>query len=116
MLIRADTTSDVESADHSFWFDYGTSMNEDGRTSLVTSPANGRLSALTAEAVARMKQKHLREDPVRDILSIGLAVFHPAGPETLGLSERCLLSFNAGPPLTPEPTTTIYASFKRRSM
>ncbi|OUS08046.1 hypothetical protein A9Q90_04915 [Gammaproteobacteria bacterium 54_18_T64] len=96
-----DSTSDVESAYNNFWFDYGTSMNEDRRTSLITDPANGRLPPLTEEAVARMKQNHLREYPVRDILSIGLEGFLPAGPETLGLSERCLLSFNAGPPLTP---------------
>ncbi len=96
-----DTTTDVESAYNSFWFDYGTSMNEDRRTSLIIDPKNGRLPALTDEAVTRMKQNHLRKHPVRDILSIGLVGFRPAGPETLGLSERCLLSFNAGPPLTP---------------
>ena len=97
----SDTNSDVESAYNNFWFDYGTSMNEDRRTSLITKPSNGRLPALTEEAVARMKQNHLRTFPVRDILSIGLVGFRPVGPETLGLSERCLLSFNAGPPLTP---------------
>ena len=96
-----DTTTDVESAYNSFWFDYGTSMNENRRTSLIIDPANGRLPPLTKEAMARMKQNHLRKYPVRDILSIGLTNFLPAGPETLGLSERCLLSFNAGPPLTP---------------
>jgi len=97
----ADTTSDVETAYNNFWFDYGTAMNEDRRTSLIVDPKNGRLPALTKEAVARMKQNHLRNYPVRDILSIGLVGFLPEGPETLGLSERCLLSFNAGPPLTP---------------
>ncbi|MEZ0156046.1 MAG: hypothetical protein AB9Q22_14240 [Candidatus Reddybacter sp.] len=97
----ADTNTDVEGAYNNFWFDYGSSMNDDRRTSLIISPENGRLPALTEEAVAKMKQNHLREYPVRDILSIGLVGFLPAGPETLGLSERCLLSFNAGPPLTP---------------
>lgn len=96
-----DTNTDVEGAYNNFWFDYGTSMNEDRRTSLIIDPENGRLPALTKEAVARMKQNHLRNYPVRDILSIGLVGFLPEGPETLGLSERCLLSFNAGPPLTP---------------
>ncbi len=96
-----DADTDIEGAYNNFWFDYGTSMSEDRRTSLITDPANGRLPALTEEAVTRMKQNHLRAFPVRDILSIGLVDFRPAGPETLGLSERCLLSFNAGPPLTP---------------
>jgi len=96
-----DTDTDIEGAYNNFWFDYGSSMNDDRRTSLIISPENGRLPALTEEAVAKMKQNHLREYPVRDILSIGLVDFLPAGPETLGLSERCLLGFNAGPPLTP---------------
>ena len=96
-----DADTDIEGAYNNFWFDYGTSMSEDRRTSLITDPANGRLPALTEEAVARMKQNHLRTFPVRDILSIGLVDFRPTGPETLGLSERCLLGFNAGPPLTP---------------
>jgi len=99
--IATDSNTDVEGAYNNFWFDYGTSMSEDRRTSLITDPANGRLPALTEEAATRMKQNHLRTFPVRDILSIGLIDFRPTGPETLGLSERCLLSFNAGPPLTP---------------
>jgi len=96
-----DANTDIEGAYNNFWFDYGTSMSEDRRTSLIVDPANGRLPALTEEAVTRMKQNHLRTFPVRDILSIGLVDFRPTGPETLGLSERCLLGFNAGPPLTP---------------
>ena len=96
-----DTDTDIEGAYNNFWFDYGSSMNEDRRTSLIIRPENGRLPALTKEAVARMKQNHLRNYPVRDILSIGLKGFLPVGPESLGLSERCLLGFNAGPPLTP---------------
>jgi len=99
--IATDSNTDVEGAYNNFWFDYGTSMSEDRRTSLITDPANGRLPALTEEAATRMKQNHLRTFPVRDILSIGLIDFRPTDPETLGLSERCLLSFNAGPPLTP---------------
>jgi hypothetical protein len=96
-----DTNTDVEGAYNNFWFDYGSSMSEDRRTSLIIKPENGRLPALTEEAIARMKQNHLRNYPVRDILSIGVKDFRPVGPESLGLSERCLLSFNAGPPLTP---------------
>ncbi len=98
---KKNTTSDVESAYNNFWFDYGTSMSEDRRTSLIIDPPNGRLPALTDEAVAQLKQNQLRIPPVRDIISIGLTDFFPAGPEVLGLSERCLLSFNAGPPLSP---------------
>lgn len=93
--------TDIEGAYNNFWFDYGTAMNENRRTSLIVDPADGRLPALTPKAIAQLKNAHLRVPPVRDILSIGLTNFLPEGPEKLGLSERCLLSFNAGPPLNP---------------
>ncbi|RLA51934.1 MAG: hypothetical protein DRQ65_07430 [Gammaproteobacteria bacterium] len=101
---ETDPAKDIEGAYNNFWFDYGTTMNEDRRTSLITDPANGRLPKLTDEAVARLKASHATSEehyPVRDIVSIGRVNFLPEGPEDLGLSERCLLGFNAGPPLIP---------------
>ena len=98
---ETDAATDIEGAYNNFWMDYGTTMNEDRRTSLIIEPSNGRLPKLTDEAIARMKQDRKLIPPVRNIVSIGIANFSPAGPETLGLSERCLLSFNAGPPLIP---------------
>ncbi len=98
---NTDAATDIEGAYNNFWFDYGTAMDEDRRTSLIVDPANGRLPDLTPEALAQLKNAHRRTHPVRDILSIGLQDFRPAGPEETGLSERCLVSFNAGPPLTP---------------
>jgi len=96
-----DAATDIEGAYNNFWFDYGTAMDEDRRTSLIVDPANGRLPDLTPAALAQLKNAHNRAYPVRDILSIGLTNFLPEGPETTGLSERCLVSFNAGPPLNP---------------
>ncbi|MEH6639381.1 MAG: hypothetical protein V7717_08920 [Porticoccaceae bacterium] len=92
---------DVEVPYNNFWLDYGTTMNEDGRTSLIIDPPNGRLPDLTPKALEGLQNNLLRVPPVRDIVSIGLTTFRPPGPETLGLSERCLLGFNAGPPLIP---------------
>lgn len=92
---------DVEGAYNSFWWDFGTEMNEDRRTSLIIDPTDGRLPDLTPEASAAMKVNLLHIPPVRELASIGLTEFRPAGPEALGLSERCLMGFNAGPPLTP---------------
>ncbi len=92
---------DVEVPYNNFWLDYGTTMNKDRRTSLLVDPPNGRLPALTAEARAGMQNYLLRTLPVRDYFSIGLSTFRPAGPESLGLSERCMVGFNAGPPLIP---------------
>lgn len=92
---------DVEVPYNSFWLDFGDTVGGDGRTSLIVDPANGRLPALTPEAVAGRQNYLLRSLPVREFFSIGLNTFRPVGPESLGLSERCMLGFNAGPPLIP---------------
>ena len=99
---HADASTDVEGAYNSFWMDYGTAMNEDLRTSLIIDPPNGRLPDLTEQGRAGLAANTNRNQyPVRDLFSIGLKDFNPEGPEMLGLSERCLQGFNAGPPLTP---------------
>lgn len=93
---------DVEVPYNSFWLDYGTETG-DLRTSLIVDPPNGRLPELTKEAVAALQKGTKNEYPVRDVVSIGLSAagWRPPGPESLGLSERCLMGFNAGPPLVP---------------
>jgi len=92
---------DVEAAYNTFWWDFGTEINEDRRTSLIVDPANGRLPALTPKAREDMKRNLLHTPPVRVFGSLGEVAFRPKGPEALGLSERCLVGFNAGPPLIP---------------
>lgn len=103
--IRADEAAiDIEGAYNAFWWDWGTELHEDLRTSLIIDPPNGRLPDITPEARAGMQeQNRYRIPPVRDFFSYSAnpAVFRPAGPESLGLSERCLVGFNAGPPLNP---------------
>ena len=58
---------------------------------------------ITPGALARLdEQTRLRIAPVRDLaFMVDAAESRPAGPESLGLSDRCLVGFNAGPPLTP---------------
>lgn len=95
---------DVEGAYNTFWWDWGTELDEDLRTSLIVDPPNGRLPEITPEALAQKeKQNRQRTAPVRDLLSYSAnpLEFRPPGPEALGLSERCLVGFNAGPPFTP---------------
>lgn len=92
---------DVEGAYNTFWWDFGTEMNADRRTSLIVDPPNGRLPELTPQARADMKRNLLHTPPVRVFGSLGEVAFRPEGPESLGLSERCLVGFNAGPPLIP---------------
>jgi hypothetical protein len=85
---------DVARAVNDGWFDRGTSLARlNGRflTSLITSPPNGRLPALTPAARARATAQATENRQ------------HPAdGPENRSLQERCL-AFNAGPPILPGP-------------
>ena len=95
-------TQDVEGY-NSFWLDPGESLDSEMRTSLIIDPPNGRLPERVASADnERIAQNQKRTRPVRDILSysVGPNYLHQH-PESLGLSERCLVGFNAGPPITP---------------
>ena len=80
---------DVANAYNEFWWDYGKELTEDNRTSLVVDPPDGRIPTMTANAETRAGTR--REDRAR-----------PAwGPEDRGVAERCILGFNAGPPMNP---------------
>jgi hypothetical protein len=70
-----------------FWFDRGTKVIGDRRTSLIIDPPDGRIPALTPEG-----QKRRAAGGRRD---------RPAGPEDRNVAERCILGFNAGPPMEP---------------
>ena len=73
-----------------FWYDRGTTLVEDKRTSLIVDPPDGRISPLTAEAE---KRAAARRDYQRD---------HPADSwEDRSLGDRCIVGFNAGPPMVP---------------
>jgi len=72
-----------------FWFDFGTTVTDSKRTSLIVNPADGRLPPLTPPAEKRAAD---RAETTR----------RPAGgPEDRTLWERCLLGFNSGPPMMP---------------
>ena len=70
-----------------FWFDRGTTVVGDKRTSLIVDPPDGRVPALTPEG-----QKRKAFGGRRDL---------PAGPEDRNVAERCILGFNSGPPMEP---------------
>jgi hypothetical protein len=79
------------------WYDRGTKVVRDRRTSLIIDPPDGRVPPLTPEAQKRV-------DAERAYASI-----HPAdGPEDRPLSERCLLQPSAGPPMLPGPYNNNY--------
>jgi hypothetical protein len=74
---------------NNFWMDRGTRVVGNRRTSLVVDPADGKIPPLTpdgqdrkdATAAVRQRSAH--------------------GPEDRSMGERCLLGFNAGPPMEP---------------
>jgi hypothetical protein len=83
------STADVERAYNDFWWDFGNRVVSTKRTSLVIDPPDGRIPALTAEAQKRTAtRREMRERPAH-------------GPEDRGVGERCILGFNAGPPMIP---------------
>ena len=83
-----------------FWFDIGTNVVESLQTSLIIDPPDGRLPALVSDALRQVGSGAYDipgERPVRYRVG-GIGV---DGPEDRGLSERCLVGFNAGPPMMP---------------
>jgi hypothetical protein len=83
-----------------FWLDGGVNVVGDRRTSLIIDPEDGRMPALVGGVTPQVGS--LWEDlaitrPIR-VLSAGTGA---DGPEDRGLTERCLVGFNAGPPIVP---------------
>ncbi len=75
---------------NNFWLDEGTSAVGTRRTSLVIDPPDGRIPDLTAAAQERQDagREFRREHPADSWLDRSTA-------------DRCILGFNAGPPITP---------------
>jgi hypothetical protein len=71
-----------------FWYDRGSELLDDGRTSLIIDPPDGRIPTLT---MAAQDRNSARREAARDA----------AGVEVRPLSERCIMGFNSGPPMTP---------------
>jgi hypothetical protein len=79
------------------WYDRGTNVVGDRRTSLIVDPPDGRVPPLTPEA-----QKRVDAD-------LAYSKLHPAdGPEDRPLAERCILWPTAGPPMLPGPYNNNY--------
>ncbi|MBQ00528.1 MAG: hypothetical protein CL477_07570 [Acidobacteria bacterium] len=85
---------------NSYWVDQGASVVDDQRTSLIVDPPTGRLPELQPGielAVLSLGEDLPGTRPVR-VRAAGIAAdsWHDRG-----LSERCLLGFNSGPPIVP---------------
>lgn len=82
---------DLAVAYNSFWYEYGGKVVGTRRTSLITDPDNGKLPPLTSEGEQRQ------------LARVEAGRRPPGGPEDFSLSDRCIVGFNAGPPMIPGP-------------
>jgi hypothetical protein len=75
---------------NNFWLDGGTKAVSTRRTSLVVDPPDGKIPPLTEAAKRRAEERraYVRDHPYDSWLD-------------LGPSNRCIVGFNAGPPLSP---------------
>jgi hypothetical protein len=71
-----------------FWYERGDNTVVDRRTSLIVDPPNGRIPALTEEALQRRRDVSTMRE-----LSLG--------PEARPYAERCIVTRTSGPPMQP---------------
>ena len=84
-----DPAADVQHAyDNSVWWERGTKVMGNKRTSLLVDPPDGQLPPLTPGAEAREAARAKTRQ-------------HPTGPEDFELKDRCIVGFNQGPPMLP---------------
>ena len=75
---------------NNFWMNRGHRTVATRRTSQIVDPPNGRLPALTPKAEERFDARRRENEE------------HPADSWLdLSVSDRCLMGFNAGPPISP---------------
>jgi hypothetical protein len=85
----APATADVARAYNDFWWDFGKKFVGSTRSSLIVDPPDGKIPPLTSDAKKRAEESAARRA-------------RPAwGPEDRGVGERCIMGFNAGPPMLP---------------
>ncbi|MEZ7831299.1 MAG: hypothetical protein QMC06_07080, partial [Gammaproteobacteria bacterium] len=90
----------VDGSYNDFWVE-NAGIGGDIRTSLIVYPINGKLPALREGVIAN--QGVYGGDTTGESRPVRIAVggIGTDGPEDRGLSERCLIGFNAGPPFIP---------------
>ena len=96
-----------------FWLDFGTNVIAGGRTSLIIDPPDGRLPPRrlgVVEQEASFQEDVPEARPIR-YRSGGAGT---DGPEDRGLSERCIVGNNAGPPMLPDAYNNNVQIFQTR--
>jgi len=78
-----------------FWYERGSKIVGTRRTSLIIDPTDGRIPPLTPQA----KQKQDADAAIAREEQLGRV--RADSPQSRSISDRCILGFNAGPPMTP---------------
>jgi hypothetical protein len=78
-----------------FWYERGDKTIGSKRTSLIVDPPDGRIPPLTPAAQQRLDAQSAaaRDEQIGDVRA--------DSAEARSLADRCILGFNAGPPMTP---------------
>ena len=98
----ATAQDDVGGAYNEVWFERGTKVGSNLRTSIVVDPTDGRVPSLTPEAsVAAAARAAVQGRP-------------PEGPEDFTLPVRCLQWGTSGPPMVPGPYNNNYRIVQAR--
>lgn len=90
----------VDESYNDFWIE-NAGIGDTVRTSHIIYPENGRLPPLVEGAIADQGVYGGGTTGESRPVRIGAGGIGTDGPEDRGLSERCLVGFNAGPPFTP---------------
>jgi len=98
---------------NNFWFE-SDALGENGRTSLVVYPANGRIpKVVPGTRVQRSDANGVTEIPGERPVRYTHGGIGRDGPEDRGLSERCIV-FNSGPPMFSGPYNNNMQIFQNR--
>ena len=98
----ANPQDDVNGAYNEAWFDRGSKVYSNLRTSIVVDPADGRIPPLTAQARNAAAAR------------AAIAARRPEGPEDFALPIRCIVWPTAGPPMIAGPYNHNYQIFQTR--
>jgi hypothetical protein len=98
----ATPEEDIAGAYNEAWFERGTRVASNLRTSIVVDPPDGKIPALTPEArAAADAQAAVQRRP-------------PEGPEDFSLPVRCIMWPTSGPPMVPSGYNNNYQIFQNR--
>ena len=89
----------VNEAYNDFWVETG-GIGDVARTSIIVYPKNGRLPPYAEGAIVVQGRLDPDIDGERPVRFTGGGIGSD-GPEDRGLGERCIVGFNAGPPIQP---------------